>query len=205
MNDFLLKQDIKWKFIPQHAPHFGGLWEAAVKSMKTHLRWVLGNAKLTFEELSTVLVQIEACLNSRPHVPLPSDDDRIGALTPGHFLVGRPLEALPDSSFVHANSLSLLKRWQLCQALIRHFWKQWSTEYVTHLGHFTKWLHPSRNLQVGDIVILREDSALPTKWPLGKVTEVYPGKDQLVRVATVKTHAGIRIHPVTKLGTTVTF
>ena len=199
VNDFLSKQDIKWKFIPQHAPHFGGLWEAAVKSMKTHLRRVLGNAKLTFEELSTVLVQIEACLNSRPLVPLSSDDDGIGALTPGHFLVGRPLEALPDSSFVHANSLSLLKRWQLCQALVRHFWKRWSTEYVTHLGRFTKWRHPSRNLRVGDIVILREDSALPTKWPLGKVTEVYPGKDQLVRVATVKTHAGIRTRPVTKL------
>ena len=159
MNDFLSKQDIKWKFIPQHAPHFGGLWEAAFKSMKIHLRRVLGSVKLTFEELSTVVVQIEACLNSHPLVPLPSDNDGIGALTPGHFLVGQPLEALPDSSFIHANSLSLLKRWQLCQALISHFWKRWSTEYVTHLERFTKWRHPSRNLWVGDIVILCEDSA----------------------------------------------
>ena len=100
---------------------------------------------------------------------------------------------------MHANSLSLLKRWQLCQALVRHFWKRWSTEYVTHLGRFTKWRHPLRNLRVGDIVILREDSVLPTKWPLGRVTEVYPGKDELVRVATVKTHAGVRTRPVTKL------
>ena len=106
--------------------------------MKTNLRRVLGSVKLTFEELSTVLAQIEACLNSHSLMPLPSDDDGIGALTPGHFLVGQPLEALPDSSFVHANSLSLLRQWQLCQALICHFWKWWSTEYVTHLGRFTK-------------------------------------------------------------------
>ena len=64
------------------------VWEAAVKSMKTHLRRVLGSVRLTYEELSTVLVQVEACLNSHPFVPLPADDDGIGALTPGHFLIG---------------------------------------------------------------------------------------------------------------------
>ena len=197
ISNFLSGQSIEWRFIPQHAPHFGGLWEAAVKSMKTHMRRVLGCVRFTYEELSTVLVQVEACLNSRPLVPLPADDDGIGALTPGHFLIGRPLEALPDSSFVYANSLSLLKRWQLCQSLVRHFWKRWSSEYVTHLGRVTKWCCPTRNIRVGDMVILREDSALPTKWPLGRVIEVYPGKDNLVRVATVS--SGIRTRPVTKL------
>ena len=57
---FLSVRNIEWKFIPQHPPHFGGLWETAVKSMKTHLRRILGNVKLTFEELSTTLAQIEA-------------------------------------------------------------------------------------------------------------------------------------------------
>ena len=131
---FLSTQNITWKFIPQHAPHFGGLWEAAVKSMKTHLRRVVGDVKLTFEEFYMVLTQIEACLNSRPLVPLPDSDKGIEALTSGHFLVGRPLKALPDSSIIYPHSLSLLKRWQLCQALIRHFWKRWSTEYITHIG-----------------------------------------------------------------------
>ncbi len=62
------------------------LWESAVRSMKTHLKRIVGNSKLTFEELSTVLAQIESCLNSRPLVALPSDEDAIEALTPGHFL-----------------------------------------------------------------------------------------------------------------------
>ena len=120
-------------------PHFGGIWEAAVKSMKTHLRRVLGDVKLTYEELSTLLSQIEACLNSRPLVPLPNDDDGIEALTPGHLLIGKPLTALPEVT--PTNSISLLKRWQLSKALLRHFCKRWSSEYISQLGRFNKWQH----------------------------------------------------------------
>ena len=66
ITNFLSSKSIEWKFIPQRAPHFGGLWEAAVKSTKRHLKRIVGNVKLTFEELTTVLAQVEACLNSRP-------------------------------------------------------------------------------------------------------------------------------------------
>ena len=111
INHYLSDQKITWKFIPQHAPHFGGIWEAAVKSMKVHLRRILGEVKLTYEELSTLLAQIEASLNSRPLAPLANDDDGIEALTPGHFLIGRPLQALPDVSSTDVKSISLLKRW----------------------------------------------------------------------------------------------
>ena len=145
ISDFCSSQGIVWNFIPERAPHFGGLWEAAVKSVKKHLKRVLADAKLTFEELMTVLTQVEACLNSRPLVPLPSDDDGIEALTPGHFLIGRPLESLPDPSFSY-RSLSLLRRWHLCQALVRHFWKRWSSEYLMSLRRLSKWRHPTRNL-----------------------------------------------------------
>ena len=87
-SEFCSAQNIQWKFTPEHVPHFGGLWEAALKSMKTHLRRVLSNTKLTFEEYATVLTQIEACLNSRPFAQWPCDDDGIEALTPGYFLIG---------------------------------------------------------------------------------------------------------------------
>ncbi len=70
----------------------------AVKSTKTHLRRILRDVKLTYEEFSTLLTQIEACLNSRPLVPLPNDDDGIEALTPGHFLIGKPLAAFPETT-----------------------------------------------------------------------------------------------------------
>ena len=95
--------------------------------MKTYLRCVIGSVKLTFEEFTTVLAQVESCLNSRLLISLPIDDDGKGALTPGHFLIGRPLEALPDPSFSY-RSLILLRRWHLCQALVRHFWQRWLSE-----------------------------------------------------------------------------
>jgi len=95
--DFCSVQGIDWHFIPERAPHFGGLWEAAVKSFKTHFRRVVGNFKLDFEEMSTVRTQIEACLNSRPLGTIPhNDDDGIELLTPGHFLIGRPIQSIPN-------------------------------------------------------------------------------------------------------------
>ena len=196
--DFCASQNIHWSFIPERAPHFGGLWESAVKSLKIHLRKVVGNGKLTFEELTTVLTQVEACLNSRPLVALPSDGDGIEALTPGHFLIGRPLEALPDPSSA-CQSMTNLRRWNLCQSLTRHFWRRWSTDYFASLRRFSRWHTASRNFHIGDIVLLREDSLIPTKWPLGKITALHPGKDKVIRVVTVRTSTGTYRRPVVKV------
>ncbi len=121
ITSFCASQGITWEFIPERAPHFGGLWEAAVKSMKKHLRCIVGNTKLTYEELATVLCQIEAVLNSRSLTALPSEGE-VEALTPGHFLVGRPLEAIPDPRDISERPISSLRRWNLCQPLVRHFW-----------------------------------------------------------------------------------
>ena len=197
--NFCSSQSIEWSFIPENAPHFGGLWESSVKSVKSYLKRVLGQARLTFEEFSTVLAQIEACLNSRPLIPLASDEDGFEALTPGHFLIGRPLEALPDSLSIDSSSISLLRRWNLCQLLTQHFWKRWSTDYFASLRKYAKWHTPSRNFQVGDLILLKEDGIVPSKWPLGRIVSVYPGDDKLVRVVTVKTSSGGYRRPTAKI------
>ena len=155
------------------------LWEAAVKSMKRHLCHIASHNKLTFEEYSTVLSQIEACLNSHPLVPLPHEDDGVEALTPGHFLIGRPMEALPDPAFSY-RKISLLRRWHLCQALIHQFWQRWSAEYVSTLRRSNKWYHQSNNIKVGDLVLIQEENLVPTKWPLARVVNTHPGKDAIV-------------------------
>ena len=121
ISEFCSNIHITWKFIPERAPHFGGLWEATVKSMKKHLKRVVGDHRLSFEELSTVLTQIEACLNSRLLTPLPNSEDCLEALTPGHFLIGRSLESIPDPPETHQTAIALLKRWELVQAVVRHF------------------------------------------------------------------------------------
>ncbi|XP_011635474.1 uncharacterized protein LOC105426098 [Pogonomyrmex barbatus] len=81
-------ESIQWKFIPPSAPHFGGLWEAGVRSVKFHLKRIVRNYTLTFEEMTTLLCKIEACLNSRPLALFSDDYEDYSALTPAHFLIG---------------------------------------------------------------------------------------------------------------------
>jgi hypothetical protein len=140
--NFCSSQGIQWKFSPPIGPHHGSVLENGVKSCKRHLKRIVGETKLNFEEMTTTLCQIEACLNSRPLIPSldTNDDDGISPLTPGHFLIGRPLEAL--SSRIYKEPILGLKRWKLCQALTQHFWKRGSAEYLNGLQRFNKWKVP---------------------------------------------------------------
>ncbi|KAG5310817.1 MOS1T transposase, partial [Pseudoatta argentina] len=122
-------EGIRWHFNPPSAPHFGGLWKAVVKSTKYHLRKVIGDATLTYEEMSTLLTQVEACLNSRSLLALFDDPDDLSALTPGHLPIGAPLLAIPEPSLAEkaTSSLSLslsLSRWKHLQAMHDHFWER---------------------------------------------------------------------------------
>ena len=134
--DHCTHQGIQWKFIPKYVPHFGGLWEAAVRSFKQHLRIVVGEVMVTYEELVTVLAQVEACLNSRPFTLLSEPSDGIEALTPGHFLIGKPLTALPNPP-ESRQPIAMLRRWHLCQRLTSHFWDRWSKQYLTSLNRLS--------------------------------------------------------------------
>ena len=118
-----------WHFLPPAAPHFGGLWEAAVKSVKYHLKRCVGNHTLTYEEMTTVLCRIEACLNSRPITASSDNLDDYTALTPGHFLIGTPLIALPEPSVLELNE-QRLSRWQLTQRITESFWKCRLNDYL---------------------------------------------------------------------------
>lgn len=91
---------IKWHFIPPRAPHFGGLWEASVKSFKRHFYKVAANAALTFEEAVTFVSQVEAILNSRPLTPLSSDPNDLSYLTASHFLIGEALTSYPEPDII---------------------------------------------------------------------------------------------------------
>ena len=158
----------------------------------------MGEVKLTFEELTTISTQIEACLNSRPLTPLMDDTDGFEALTPGHFLIGRPMEAIPDPQ-ESSQPINLLRRWQLCQAVVNHFWKRWSQEYLTQLDRLNKWKVPKPNIKEGDVVCVRKEPTTPMKWPLARVTQTHPGNDGKVRVVTIQTCKGIYKRPVVNL------
>ena len=167
-------QNIKWSHTPARSPHFGGLWEAAVKSMKFLLTKVIGPNNLFIDELYSLTVEIEAALNSRPLIPIDSvADDGIEALTPGHFLVGKSLKAVPapDLSTHNINGLS---RWNLRQRLFADFWKRWSNDYITILNNSKKCHYPQRSMSVGDIVLIKDSDLFVRSWPLSRVIQNSP-------------------------------
>lgn len=191
ISDRASRDNINFHFVPPYSPHFAGLAEAAVKSTKHHLVRVLGNSHLTFEELCTVLFQIESILNSRPITPLSSDPNDLEALTPGHFIIGRPLTAVPQSDYSDIN-MNRLNRYQRTQQLQQHFWSRWSKEYVSELQQRQKWnLHTDNVLTKDIMVLIKDDNAPPMKWKLGRIVATYPGSDGICRVADVRTSAGI--------------
>ncbi|GFU82825.1 integrase catalytic domain-containing protein [Trichonephila clavipes] len=125
-------EQIEWNSNQPSAPHFGGLWEAGVKSLKYHLKRVIGNSILSHEEFLTLVVQVEAFFNSRPICPLSNDPNDVETLTLAHFLVGSSLVAVPDPDYIEI-PMNRLSRWQLVQKMNQHFWRKWSSEYSNRL------------------------------------------------------------------------
>ncbi|XP_037034254.1 uncharacterized protein LOC119073047 [Bradysia coprophila] len=185
VNQHSTRNGTDWKFITPRAPHHGGIWEAGVKSMKHHLKRVIGANVLTFEEMSTVTARVEACLNSRPLCQLNDDPDDLSVLTPGHFVVGRPLLARPDK-MATSKTIGKRDRWRLVEAIQRDFWKSWRDEYLNELQGRQKWRVPMRNFEEGDIVLVKEDNMPALNWPLGRIVKVHPSTDNNIRSATVK-------------------
>ncbi|XP_036147416.1 uncharacterized protein LOC118647173 [Monomorium pharaonis] len=188
--EFATTKKIEWHFNPPLSPHFGGIWEAAVKSFKHHLKRVIGDRLFTFEELNTLAIEIEAILNSRPLCPISTDPNDPVALTPAHFLVGQPLTLLPEDNYLYVSD-NRLSSWRLITKARQDFWRRWNQEYLTELQKRQKWTGSDSELQIGSIVILIDRNQPCMRWQLGRVVETHPGDDGVVRVATIKTAQGL--------------
>jgi len=199
IRQFLCEQETTWNFIPPNAPHFGGLWEAAVKAAKYHMARIIGSAHLTFEEIQTVLAEVEAILNSRPLTQLSSDPSDLAYLSPGHFLVGTAMNGLPCRDLCDINE-NRLTRWQRVNQIRQHFWKRWSTEYLHSLQERSKWkVSKGTQLKPGQLVLIMQPGLAPMQWALGRVQEIHAGSDGVVRSATIRTVKGSFVRPLSKL------
>lgn len=163
--------------------------------MKFHLSPIIGDAKLTFEDFSTVLARIEAVLNSRPISPISNNPSDFTALTPGHFLTGRALLARPQCP----STDNPTKRYQFMDRLIQHFWERFRQDVLATMQIRKKWNDDKPNLQKNDLVVLKDERFPVNQWPLGRIVEVHPGSDGLIRVATIKTRHTMLKRPIAKL------
>ena len=195
---FGTQRGIVWHFNPPLSPHFGGIWEAAVKSCKHHLRRVLGTKILTFEEFNTLLIEVESILNSRPIGLISADPNDPTALTPAHFLIGRPLTMIPQPDFTSVPE-NRLSSWRFITRARQDFWKRWHVEYLSELHKRQKWIEGKGEINPGSVVIEVDKDRPCNQWPLAVVVEVFPGNDGVTRVAKIRTSAGEYVRNVTRL------
>ncbi|KAL7724584.1 hypothetical protein ACLKA6_010161 [Drosophila palustris] len=189
LQSFAAEKGMEWCFIPPRAPHFGGLWDAAVKSAKHLLLRQIGSASLVKSEVRGHLADVEAILHSRPLTPLSGDPNDGEALTPGHLLIGQPLRSQPQGSEpdTPSSGISCSRRWQLLSMLRQRFWRAWSKDYVHSLQPRGKWTAEQPNTH--------EVNTPPQRWTTGRIVEVVPGADGRIRVADVKTAVGLcKVH-----------
>lgn len=195
--DYCLERGINWSTIPPRASHFGGQWEAGVKSVKYHFKRIAGNANLTYEEMLTLLIEIEGILNSRPLYALSNDPNDYNPITPAHFLIGRAIVGLPELDFSETAD-NRLTRYERITKLRQHFWKRFTQEYVTSLQQRAKWFKGKPEVKIGQLVLLKDENLPSYKWRLGRISKTYPGKDQVVRVVAVKLPEGQEMKRDTK-------
>ena len=199
INKYLSSESIDWQFIPARSPHFGGIWEAAVKSFKFHLKRIICNHVFSLENFTTLTIQIEACLNSRPLTPLSSDPSDFQVLTPGHFLIFSPLTSLPEPD-MRREQINRLNVYHHMNQTLQHFWARWSTEYLSNLQSRTKWKTENNSIiKEGQLVCCKDDNLPPLQWKLGRISKVFPGNDGLIRVVLVKTDNGEVKRAVSKI------
>lgn len=180
---------------PPSAPHFSGLWEAGVKAAKHHLRRVIGDQVLSFEEMCTFLCRVEARLNSRPLTPLSADPDDLDPLTPGHFLIGEPTAVVPEPSVLGLPGATLLKnRHLLVQQMRDSFWRIWSTDYLNSLQKLQRWTKDCQSIRINTLVLMKSLTLPPAKWLIGRVIAVHPDSSGVVRSMKLRSKMEILSH-----------
>ncbi|KAL7724363.1 hypothetical protein ACLKA6_005827 [Drosophila palustris] len=88
-----------------------------------------------------------------------------------------------------------MDRWRNCQYYAQQFWQRWSSEYLSRLQR----LQEKENLQIGDLVLIKDERFPSNQWPLGRILETHAGCDGLIRVVTLKSNGGVLKRPIVKL------
>ncbi|XP_050340614.1 uncharacterized protein LOC126767040 [Bactrocera neohumeralis] len=134
---------------------------------------------------------------SPPSTSEPRSQRRRGVNTSASINRMLPAGITPEK--VPVDPVRCCERWQLVCCLKQQFWRQWSKVYLTGLQERNKWLHPKRNMQLNDLVLVHEDNVPPQQWVLGRVVATVEGQDGKVRVAEVATKTGTIKRPIHKL------
>lgn len=184
---FLLENECDWFEFQMNVPtasHMGGVWERLIRTVRNVLNALLDQAgtQLNEESLRTFMCEAEAIVNSRPlTVDNLMSPNAAEPLTPNHLLTMKSRFLLPPPGEFQRADIYLVKRWRRVQYLVNQFWLRWRKEFLVTLQERQKWTSPRRNMRVGDIVLMKEDTTPRNCWRKARVDKTYTDEDGLVR------------------------
>ena len=170
-----------------------------IRTVRKVLIALLPQGTVSDEVLSTVFVEVENMINSRPITRVSSDGLDAQALTPNSILLMRG--NLPPAWREFGKGEAMRKRWKLVQNLVGEFWRRWTAEYLPTLQTRRKWTKQNENYKDGDVVVVLDEQLKSNRgmWPLARVAEAVRGEDGLVRSLKLR-FRGTEIHrPITKV------
>ena len=182
-------RDYEWKFLPPRASHFAGVWERKVGSIKRILHItmaLLGKSILNREEFSTLIQEAASIVNNTPMSFISALPDDPLPVSPAALLTLKESSVSCENYELTDSDLASYgkRRWRRVQYLAEQFWLRWKRDYLKSLQIRKKWQYPKRNIKVGDVVLVDNQSPR-NQWPLGIISEVFPNKDGLVRSASI--------------------
>ena len=183
---FASTKNFEWKVSPADSPWRQGKAERRIGVVKRILRMSIGDTVTTHLELQTILKEAANICNERPlGLSRPRADGSFDVLTPNSLLLGRSMNILPDDTDL-AESLGVRERYRVVNHVTKEFWQRWCTEVTPRLIFRQKWHEKSRNLCVGDVVMICETSHIKAKYKLAIVEAVHTSRDGQVRSATLR-------------------
>ena len=183
LKEFGADKGMMWHFSPPGAPWHNGCVESLIKSVKKALKIAIGDQVLSYPELQTVLFEVSNIVNERPIGAYNNDINDGKYLCPNQLLLGRASNRVPSGPF--SDNYSCRRRHLFVQKIVNAFWKIWIRDYFPSLIVRQKWHVQKRNIQIDDIVLIQDLNAVRGHWQLGKVTQVHPSNDNVVRQVNV--------------------
>jgi len=197
---FASNNQTKWNFNLEAAPWMGGFFERLIQSVKRCLKKILVKRRVNYEEMLTILFEVERIINNRPLVYVNSDLTK-EPLTPSHLICRKRLgnnESSEVENVIEANAV--------VQQRISSFWNVWSTDYLMELRDRQRKQKNRSTMpyaNVGDIVLISDDNKKRVSWRTGRITDLIKGKDGIARGAVVvvvnNNGLGVLRRPINKL------
>ena len=193
----LSRKGVNWHFNPPGASHHGGIWERLIRSFRRIFTAVTRSTPLDDQALITFAAEVEAILNDRPLTPVSAYSKDLNALTPNALLKGSIDASLPLDVFIKSDGYR--KSWRKVGYMTNEFWARWLKCYLPTLQQRTKWLKQTRNLKVGDLVLITDEPRCRGYWPMGLIEEVFSDDMNVVRSAKIRTNSKHVVRDVRKI------